>query len=73
MLAVSLGTGWLLGFRFEPVAIRWPGVPAELPVPDPNHPSIFTALREQLGPTLEATMGPVDVLVIDRVEHPLPD
>jgi uncharacterized protein (TIGR03435 family) len=39
---------------------------------DPNGPSIFTALREQLGLKLESTKtkGSVDVLVIDHVEHP---
>lgn len=64
---------WDFDLTFEPVPVRRPGVPAELPVPDPDRPSIFTALREQLGLTLEATRGPVDVLVIDHVEHPLPD
>jgi uncharacterized protein (TIGR03435 family) len=36
-------------------------------------PSIFTALEEQLGLRLLSERGPVEVLIIDHVEHPGPD
>jgi uncharacterized protein (TIGR03435 family) len=48
-----------------------PGV--ELPPPDPNAPSFFTALQEQLGLKLESTKAPFDVTVIDAVERPTDD
>jgi uncharacterized protein (TIGR03435 family) len=46
-----------------------PGVKAP-PPPDPNGPSIFTAVQEQLGLRLESQKGPVEILVIDHVEKP---
>jgi len=51
-----------------------PGANApNLPPIDPNGPSVFTALQEQLGLKLESTKGAVDVLVIDSVEQPTVD
>ena len=40
------------------------------PPPDPNGPSLFTAVQEQLGLKLQSTRGPVDILLIDHVEKP---
>jgi uncharacterized protein (TIGR03435 family) len=38
-----------------------------------DQPSLFAAVQEQLGLKLEATRGPVSVLVIDHVERPTED
>jgi uncharacterized protein (TIGR03435 family) len=44
--------------------------PSVAATPDPALPSLPTALQEQLGLKLEATRGPVDVMVIDSVHQP---
>ena len=49
-----------------------PGAPP-LPPINPDGPSLFTALQEQLGVRLNATRAPIDVLVIDAISRPTPD
>jgi uncharacterized protein (TIGR03435 family) len=71
-------TGLTGGYDFD---LKWTPTPDQLPSGppppgfepppiDPNGPSLFTALEEQLGLKLDSTRGPVEVLVIDGIEPP---
>jgi uncharacterized protein (TIGR03435 family) len=63
----GLAGGWDFELTFAPPDLA-PDAAAER-----NIPSLFTALQEQLGLKLDATRGPAEVLVVDRVERPTPD
>ena len=65
----SLEGAYNVTLKFTPDNIPPVNIPG-LPPVDPNGPSIFTALQEQLGLRLEATNGLVDVLVIDSASRP---
>jgi uncharacterized protein (TIGR03435 family) len=47
--------------------------PGRFPSIDPDGPSLFTAMQEQLGLKLESQQDKGEFLVIDRVEHPTED
>jgi len=51
------------------------GLPTSAPPEpaDPDAPNLFTAVQEQLGLKLESARGPVEVVVIDRLEKPTLD
>ena len=58
--------------KWTPDEFQFGGI-AKVPPPADNAaapPDIYTAMREQLGLTLQSTKAPVDVLVIDRAEKP---
>jgi uncharacterized protein (TIGR03435 family) len=54
-------------------SLTWTSDVSRPPSPGDSGPSIFTALQEQLGLKLDSQRGPVEVLVIDRVEQPTAD
>jgi uncharacterized protein (TIGR03435 family) len=56
--------------RFD-VKLEW--TPDTLRESNPTGASLADALQDQLGLKLESTTGPIEVLVVDRVEHPTED
>jgi uncharacterized protein (TIGR03435 family) len=65
---VTDATGLSGRFDFE---LRWR--PDSAPEQAPDAPSLFTAIREQLGLRLESRRAPVPVLVVDAIHEPAPD
>ena len=63
----KLPGGYDLQLSFTPERRPPPGA---LPPADPDAPSIFAALQEQLGLELDARRGMVEMLVIDRIDQP---
>jgi uncharacterized protein (TIGR03435 family) len=53
-----------------PITAGFPPGTSEQPPPTADGPSIFTAIREQLGLVLKSGHGPVEVVVIDDVQTP---
>jgi uncharacterized protein (TIGR03435 family) len=70
----GLTGGFDIDLKFTPTPDQLPPGPpppgVELPPIDPNGPTLFTALEEQLGLKLQTERGPVEVVVIDRLERP---
>ena len=72
----GLTGNWDFEMSFAPELLPGQQLPlgAEPPPPaDPDQPNFFTAVQEQLGLKLDATKGPVEMLVIDKAERPTPD
>jgi uncharacterized protein (TIGR03435 family) len=57
-------------FKVEWTPDPGPPAPGGQPVEASVGPSLFSALQQQLGLRLEATKGPVEVLVIDQANKP---
>ena len=65
---------WEFELTYTPDLDQLPPQPGREPSTlDPTGASLFTAFEEQLGLKLEAQTGPVEVLVVDRVEHLTPN
>jgi uncharacterized protein (TIGR03435 family) len=48
----------------------WTADDSRAPTDGSAPPELFTAIQEQLGLKLEPVRAPIDVLVVDAVQHP---
>jgi len=69
----GLTGNWDLEVNYTPDKSQVPPGVELPPGIDPNGPSLFTAIEEQLGLKLRPARGPVEVLVIDSVQQPTPN
>jgi uncharacterized protein (TIGR03435 family) len=67
----SPGTG-TFDFSIEWVLPRDPAQPPAIGAEDVE-PTFLQALEEQLGLSLKTTRAPIPVLVVDRIQRPLPN
>jgi len=57
--------------EFTPDETQFGGAfPRPATTDEPLKPDLFAAMQQQLGLRLEATRGPVDLLIIDHAERP---
>jgi uncharacterized protein (TIGR03435 family) len=70
----GLTGGYDIELKWSPTPDQLPPGPpppgVELPPIDPNGPTLPTALQEQLGLKLDNERGPVQVLVVERLQRP---
>jgi uncharacterized protein (TIGR03435 family) len=66
----GLTGGFDIDLKWTPEPSSLPLLPPGAPPADPNGPSIFTAIEEQLGLKLESQKAPLQALVIDGIELP---
>ena len=69
----GLTGAYQVDLKWTPEQLPQSPAPPGAPPVDPNGPSLFTALQEQMGLKLDSTRAPVDVVVVDHVEQPTPD
>ncbi len=72
----GLAGNWDIDLQWTPDPGLTPALPPNappLPASEPNGPSLFSAIQEQLGLKLDSQRAPIEVLVVDSAEQPSPD